>query len=116
MCLFLPPLDLLGEGMTHPPYSPGAGVEGGAFRFGWGNSWVQLLVPWGEAPVMAVRRLLLGVGAAAADIAPAIPTRAGRRRAAAAAHVTRLGREGEGIFRVPSRVLQRELKSMTRHL
>lgn len=46
--------------------------------------------------------------AAAADIAPAIPTPAGRRRAAAAAHVTRLGREEEeGIFRVPSRVLER---------
>lgn len=47
------------------------------------------------------------MGAAAADIVPAIPTPAGRRRAAAAAHVTRLGREEEGIFRVPSRVLER---------
>ena len=83
---------------------------------GGGNSWVQQLLPWGEAPVMAVRRLLLGVGAAAADIAPAIPTPASRRRAAAAAHVTRLRREGEGIFWVPSRVLERVLKSVTRHL
>lgn len=72
---------------------------------------VQLLPPWGEAPVMAVRRLLLGVGAAAADVAPAIPTPASRVRTAAAAHVTRPRREGEGIFRVPSRVLERVLKS-----
>lgn len=83
---------------------------------GWGNSWVQQLLPWGEAPVMAVRRLLLGVGAAAADIAPAIPTPASRRRAAAAAGLTRLGREGEGRFRVPSRVLERVLTSVTRRL
>lgn len=83
-------------------------MERGPSRARWGNSWVQQLLPWGEAPVMAVRRLLLGVGAAAADIAPAIPTPAGRRRAAAAAHVTRLRREEEeGIFRVPSRVLER---------
>lgn len=48
------------------------------------------------------------MGAAAADIAPAIPTPAGRRRAAAAAHITRLRREEEeGIIRVPSRVLER---------
>lgn len=56
------------------------------------------------------------MAAAAADIAPAVPTPAGRRRAAAAARFTQLRRKGEGIFRVPSRVLERVLKSVTRHL
>lgn len=109
--------DLLKEGLTPttPLYSPGGrGRRRGFQGRGGGNSWVQQLLPWGEAPVMAVRRLLLGVGAAAADIAPAIPTPASRRRAAAAAGLTRLRREGEGIFRVPSRVLECVLKSVTK--
>lgn len=121
LCIYR--LDLLTEGLTplpsfflppsFLPSPPGVKKKG----LGWGNSWVQQLLPWGEAPVMAVRRLLLGVGAAAAaDIAPAIPTPASRRRAAAAARLTRLRREGEGIFRVPSRVSKREWESVTRRL
>lgn len=112
MYLFLPWLDLLPAAFNHSPRPVFSGGRGEMRSLqGWVGKFLgSVAAALGRSPSNGCEAAPpRGVGAAAADTAPAIPTPAGRRRAAAAAHVTRLGREEEeeGIFRVPSRVLER---------